>query len=116
MRGALRHEVEGGEHAPEAGIGGQRADERLRGDDLVGEFLQLVGRKEQQPLAAKEVAAFGIAHRLEQRRQSHELLGQPIGRAGGEFGGLAVDHDDEKIDVLRKRAVHLGFALAPRDA
>ena len=114
MDGALRQEVERGENAPEAGIGGERADQGLGRDDLVGEILHIGDRQEQHAFAAEEIAALGHAHRLEEVRHRREPLGQRVGRIGCEIGRLGVDDDREEIDVLREGAVHLGLALAPR--
>ncbi len=54
MEDALRGEIERIEDAAQAGISRERADQRLRRDQLIGEILHLLLRQEEQALLAEE--------------------------------------------------------------
>ena len=58
---ALRQEIERAEHAGKTGIGSERAEQRLRRDQLIGKGLQLFRREEQKAIARKIFTAAGYA-------------------------------------------------------
>src|SRR6185437_8345543 len=66
LRRALRGKVEGIEHAAQARISGERAYQRLRRDDLVGEVLHVLLGEKKQAILLEEIAAIWAAHALEQ--------------------------------------------------
>ncbi len=94
---ALCRQVERVEEAPETGIGGQRADQRLRLHHLIGEALHLLLGEEQHAVLAEELAAVGPHHAVEQLRVGLELLGE---RGRGILGLIrrrAVDHNHDQV-------------------
>ncbi len=56
---ALRREADRREQAPQAGIGGERPEQRLRRDELVRDLLHVVGRQEEQAVLGEEGTAVG---------------------------------------------------------
>ncbi len=111
---ALERQADRREQAAQAGIGGQRAEQGLGGDQLIGDVLDLLDRQEEQAVAREELAAIGAAHRLVELR----AITQPLRQIGRRILGLAgcggIDDDGKEIDVLRKGAIELRLALAPR--
>ena len=55
-------------------------------------------------------------HRREMLMVIGERGSQFLGAAIGELRGCAVDHDQERVHLLRKCRIELQFALAPGQA
>ena len=99
------------------GIGGKRAEEGLRANELLGRVLHLLGRRKRRPLRSKNgppavscTAAKCSCSRTQQRQP--DLVGPIIGK----LRRCAVDHDEDRVNLLRKCRIELQFALAPRQA
>ncbi len=110
---ALRREVEGGEHAAQAGVRRQRPDQGLRLNDLIGEVLDVLLRQEKQTVLLEEAAAIGTPYRFEDVLLTGELRGERRGGIRGLIRRLRVDHHREKIDILRKRLFERLLELTP---
>src|SRR5882757_1641630 len=98
----LGREADRRKQASEARVGGERAEQRLGADQLIGDVLDLLDRKEEQTVAREELTTIGTPHRLEQIRPRTG----PLRECGGSVLSLAwrcaVDDDSEDVDILRK--------------
>ena len=91
---AEQDDVEHLHHAGQAGVGGQRRQDRLYLDERVGHLLDVVGGQQQQAVALEEPAAVRLAHVVEEFGPLAQRLGQPCGAVVGQFRRRAVDHDE----------------------
>src|SRR6266852_3105285 len=113
-RGALRRQVERVEHAAQARVGRERTDQRLGGDDLVGEVLHVLLRQEEQAILLEEISAVGTAYALEQILLRGELCRERLGRVLGLVRGLRLDQHGQHVDSLREGPLQPLFLQAPR--
>ncbi len=100
-------------HPPQAGIGGQRAQQGLGLDHLLGVVFDFRRRLEQQTVLRKEWSAIGARYAREERRLPGQALGQ---RCRGAFGKLrrgCVDDDGDQTVLLGKCRFKDGLDLAP---
>jgi len=100
------------EHAPEARIGTERADQRPRLVHIAGDAGDLVGRQVEQRVAGEELAALQRLHRMEVIAVGGERGGQLGGGLVDQLRGRRVDHDEHAL--LGKRIEVLVGALRPR--
>ena len=101
------------EHTPQVWIGGKRPDERLCGDQIVGEFLDLVAGKKKQAVLAKKRAAARLAHVAEKARLGGQTGRKRRCRIRRLVGCCAIQHSHQEVVVLRKLPVQLCGGLLP---
>ena len=95
-------------------IGGQRAQEGLIADKLLGGVPHLFDGQKKQPVLLKKRASVGPVHRFDVLWLRDEDGRKSTRRTFGEFrGGSVYDHQD-RVCPLRKCRIELQFALAPR--
>ena len=102
-------------HAAQGRIGGKRAQERLRGDELLHRLAHVPFGEEQQAVALEERSAVGAAHRREHHLVFGQLGGQRVGRAVGPFGRRSVDHHQDEVVALGEQLVETCLLFAPRE-
>ena len=94
-------------------IGGERAEKRLRANELLGGVPDLAGRQEQEAVVLEEGTAPDLAQRLYVLAVVGERGSQFLGARVGELGACAIHHHQKRINLLRKCRIELQFALAP---
>ena len=101
-------------HRPgQAGIGGQRRQQRLHLDQGVRDRPDIVHGQQQQAVALEEPAAIRLAYIVEKIGPLLQRRGEPLCPVIGKFGRRAVDHDHGQVLQLRECLVELDPALAP---
>src|SRR5260221_10660066 len=110
---SLEGETDRREQAAQAGISGERAEERLCCNQLVGDILDLLDRKEQQAVASEKFTPIGAPYGLIELRTIAQPLRQGRGGVLGLSRSCGIDDNGEEIDVLREGAIEFGLALAP---
>ena len=99
--------------AAEVRILRQRLDDGLRLAELAGGLDDLLGRQEQQPVAAEERPAAEFGDRAEKLGIARQLLDQGRGRLGSELGGRGVNDRQDGFFLRREGPVECRFTLAP---
>ena len=66
------------------------------------------------PFLLKERTGIRLVHRLEVLRLFREGLYERARRAVGKLRRRRIEHDDDRIRLLRKCRIELDFALSPR--
>ena len=107
-------ELELGEQAAQAGVPGQRGDQRLHLGEVVGEVLELFEVEVEKAVYGEELAAARAVDGLEQGFLLFEPRGEGGRRVLGEVGGLGVDHHHEHVVELGKGPVVVLHGLAER--
>ena len=90
----------------------QRAEERLRLHQTVGQILQRAGIQIEQAAAAEVGIGFGGEHLREQFWIGLQLRHQAALGVVGDLGAAAVDHHHQ-IAAAGEQLVHLQLGLAP---
>ncbi len=103
-----RQQQAGGEDACEtgqAGIFGQRVDERARLNELPGGGLDLVERRKQQAVVLEERTAGGLRDGDEFLGLAFQRGGESVGGGVGEFGRARFDDDQHGLAALGEGVV-----------
>ena len=98
------------------GIGGERAEKRLRANKLLGGVPDLAGGEEQEAVVLEESPSPDLAHRLYVFVVVGKRCSQFLGARAGEFRTCPIHHHQKRIGLLRKCRIELQFALAPGQA
>src|SRR5579883_1382312 len=112
---ALGREIERIEYAAQTRVGRQRADERLGGNDLIREGLDVLFGQEQQSVLLEEAAALGNLDISEQRLFLLQRFSKLCGGILGLIRRLSVDDDHQKIHGLRECLLQRRLPLSPRE-
>ena len=104
---------DGAEDAAQRRIGGERAEEGLRLDQLSHVAPHFVEAEEEDAVAGEELAAVGPADRPDHVRPSGKRLGQSGGRLVGCFRRRRVDDRNDPVGPLREVFIELLLLLAP---
>ena len=109
---ALQRGGEGLAETPQAGVGGQGAQERLGGDQLAHVGADRGVRLEQYAVLLEERSGVGPLYIVEQVRSRREPGGQRRRRGLGELRRAPVDHHDDPIAFRIEQFVEPRLALA----
>jgi len=100
-------------HAAQTGIGRQRAQERLSGDQVPGRLLDRRLRQKQHAVAREEGAAIGSGNPRKKFGISAQTFRQTRGCALGQLRRGAIDDDRDQSRLLGKRRVIGDLKLPP---
>ena len=95
------------------GIGGERREERLRGDDLLRRLVQIFDGQEQQTVLREERIALDVANDGKLHGAGNKRF---LKRRSGllrAFGRHPVDHHDGQIVSLREGSIEFRLMLTP---
>ena len=97
----------------QAGIGGERRQQRLPRDERPSTASTSSMGSSSSPLRSKNGPPSGRRTVGKRSGRCLQRRGEPLGRRIGQFGRRAVDHDHGQVLQLRERLVELDPALAP---
>ena len=101
------------QHAPQARIGGKRAEQGLRPGELARGARELLLAEIEQPVLLEEFAATRHADRFQDVAPLGQARRQRHGRLLDVLRRRRLDHDENQLGPLRERALELRFLLAP---
>ena len=110
---ALERLRDGAKHAAQRRIGGERAQERLRLDQLVHVALHLGDAEEQDSVAGEKFAPVRPGDGADHVLPVGQRAGQRIRRLVGRFRRRPVDDGDYQVRALGKELIELLLLLAP---
>ena len=110
---ALERLRDGAENAAQGRIGGQRAQERLRLDQLRHVAPHVVDAEEENAVAGEELAAVRSGDGADHIRPVGERVDQRVRRLVRRFRRRPVDDDDHQVGPLREEPIELHLLLAP---
>ncbi|MFT3976541.1 MAG: hypothetical protein QM688_05425 [Sphingomonas bacterium] len=114
-RHAVQHVRQRIAHAAQGGIGGERPQHRLRGDQRGGGVAHVLTGAEQQPLAREEIAAVGAGDAAEMRLVLSQPRRQPRRAVLRQLRRVAIDDQQHPVAQLRESGLHRPLLLAPVD-
>ena len=101
------------QHAAQAGIVGERGQDRLHAHERFGGRFDVIGRQQQEPVVLEVRPAVGTSHIVEKVWFLLQRRREPLGPIVGQLGRGAVDHDHGEVLELRKRLIEDDLAMAP---
>ena len=110
---ALERLRDGAKHAAQRRIGGERAQERLRLDQLVHVALHLGDAEEQDSVAGEKFAPVRPGDGADHVLPVGQRAGERIRRLVGRFRRRPVDDGDYQVRALGKELIELFLLLAP---
>ena len=102
------------EYASQRRIEGERAQERLRLDQLVHVATQVVDAEEEHAVAGEELAAVRPGDGADNPFLIRQRVDQGVRRLVGRFRRRRIDDDDHQIGPLREQPIELDLLLTPR--
>ena len=110
---ALERLRDGAKNAAQGRIGRQRAQERLRLDQLRHVAPHVVDAEEENAVAGEELAAVRPGDGADHVRPVGERVDQRVRRLVRRFRRRPVDDDDHQVRPLREELIELLLLLAP---
>ena len=101
------------DQAAQARIGGELGDQRLGLRELAGDLLGLLGRQEQEAVAAEELAAARLRDQLESVFVGGQLVRERGRRLARKLRRRRVDNRQDRLEMLREGLFERDFALTP---